>query len=97
MAAANLAYQQSAAGANGDGAVGDAQANDDYVDAVYGDGGEYDTWHDTVSGAEAACKLAQSTASETLYKNLSAHDAGRVALIGREGQAQCANAYLLAV
>ncbi len=64
-----------AAGAKDEGAVGDAQAQDDYVDAVYGDGGEYDTWQDTVSGAETAYKRAQSGASETLYKNLSAHDA----------------------
>jgi Ca2+-binding RTX toxin-like protein len=79
LAAANLAYQQSATDAAGDVAVANAQATDDYVDEVYGDGGDYEVWQDAIDAAEKDYNLAETAAQDTLDKNLAAHDAALAA------------------
>ena len=75
LAAANLVYQQAVAGADGAKALADAQATDDYVDEVYGEGGDYQAWQDSLGATENAYELAESGARETLNRNLAAHDA----------------------
>ena len=67
-------YQQAVAGADGAKALADAQATDDYVDEVYGAGGDYQTWQDSLGAAENAYELAENGARETLNRNLAAHD-----------------------
>ena len=75
VAAATLTYKQDAADADGDEDIADAQATDDYVDEVYGQDGDYETWQNGIDAAENAYDLAQSTARESRDTNLSAHDA----------------------
>ncbi len=64
-----------AAEADGDAAIDDAEAVDDYIDDVYGEDGDYDTWQSAVTDAESAYETAASSAWSGLQKNLAAHDA----------------------
>ncbi len=64
-----------AAEADGNAAVADAEAVDDYIDDVYGEDGDYDTWQSAVTDAESAYETAASSAWSGLQKSLTAHDA----------------------
>jgi hypothetical protein len=74
-AAAEQKFQTTTTAAVGQGDTDNAETDQDYVDAVYGDGGDYDTWQDAVDGAINDFSAAQAAASETFSTNLSAHDA----------------------